>query len=63
MLPAGPAHRGNSIAGPQDATFDQLADVRRDSGVERLAPDAGDSRNNHGTIMSHRIHDAQTVPA
>ena len=63
MLPAGPAHRGNSIAGPENATFDQLADVRRDPGVERFAPDAGGSRNNHGTKISHRIRSKQTVPA
>jgi hypothetical protein len=63
MLPASSADGRNSVAGPQDAAFNQLTDVRSDTRVKRFASGPGDSRNNHGTMMSHRTRSRQTVPA
>ena len=63
MLAAGAADRRDSIAGAQDPAFNQSADVSGNAGIERFSPAPGDSRNNHGSIMSHRSRPMQTVPA
>src|SRR2546423_6928487 len=47
MLPAGAAHRGDSIACAQDAAFDQLANVRGDPGIKRISPPRGVSGKKH----------------